>query len=144
MNDLIQQTGYILAHSQELLNQPEVKGAITSFLSWMGKKVFANKKASQEKLVLIEQQKADAETIAWLQSSLEFVLDGNEELQQELAEKVKEVELLLKQTGVQITKSNSINATGQNEIYQDINHSTIIKQTNSGGGDNVGRDKIGK
>ena len=144
MNDLIQQTGYILAHSQELLNQPEVKGAITSFLSWMAKKVFANKKASQEKLALIEQQKADAETITWLQSSLEFVLDGNEELQQELAEKVKEVELLLKQTGVQITKSNSINATGQNEIYQDINHSTIIKQTNSGGGDNVGRDKIGK
>lgn len=147
MNELIQQTGNILAQSQELLKQPEVKGAVTGFLSWIGSKLFANKKATQEKLALIEQQKADAETIAGLKSNLEFVLDGNDELQKELAEKVKEVDLLLKQAGVQTTKTNSINITGNsNKVYQDINNSTItdnsINQTHSGTGDNVGRDKI--
>jgi len=147
MNELIQQTGNILAQSQELLKQPEVKGAISGFLSWIGTKIFANKKATQEKLALIEQQKADAETITALKANLEFMLDGNDELQKELAEKVKEVDLLLKQAGTQITKTNSINATGNNKIYQDINNSTIIdnsiNQNHSGTGHNIGGDYVG-
>lgn len=147
MNELIQQTGNILAQSQELLKQPEVKGAISGFLSWIGSKIFANKKATQEKLALIEQQKADADTISNLKANLEFMLDGNDELQTELAEKVKEVDLLLKQAGVQTTKTNTANITGNsNKVYQDINNSTItdnsINQTHNGTGDNVGRDKI--
>lgn len=147
MNELIQQTGNILAQSQELLKQPEVKGAVSGFLSWIGSKVFANKKATQDKLTMIEQQKANSETIAGLKSNLEFVLDGNDELQKELAEKVKEVDFLLKQSGVQTTKTNTTNITGDsNKVYQDINNSTItdnsINQTHNGTGDNVGRDKI--
>ncbi len=146
MNELIQQTGNILAQSQELLKQPEVKGAISGFLSWIGSKIFANKKSTQEKLALIEQQKADADTIAGLKANLEFMLDGNDELQKELAEKVKEVDLLLKQSGIQMTKINTINATGNNKIYQDINNSNItdnsINQTHSGTGDNVRGNKI--
>lgn len=147
MNELIQQTGNILAQSQELLKQPEIKGAVSGFISWISSKIFANKKVSQEKLALIKQQEADAETIAGLKSNLEFVLDGNDELQKELAEKVKDLELLLKQAGVQTNKTNTANITGNsNKVYQDINNSTItdnsINQTHSGTGDNVGRDKI--
>jgi hypothetical protein len=96
---------------------------------------------------LIEQQKADAETIAGLKANLELMLDGNDELQKQLAEKVKEVELLLKQAGSQITKTNTINATGNNKIYQDINNSTItdnsINQNHSGTGHNIGGDYVG-
>ncbi|MEA3450515.1 MAG: hypothetical protein U9Q83_01275 [Bacteroidota bacterium] len=147
MTELIQQTGNILAQSQELLKLPEVKGAVSGFLSWIGSKIFANKKATQEKLALIEQQKADADTIAGLKSNLEFVLDGNDELQKELAEKVKEVDTILKQAGVQTNKTNTVNITGNsNKVIQDVNNSTItdnsINQTHSGTGDNVGRDKI--
>lgn len=38
MAELIQQTGNILTQSQELLKLPEVQGAVTGFLSWIGKK----------------------------------------------------------------------------------------------------------
>jgi hypothetical protein len=147
MNELIQQTENILAQSQELLKQPEVKAVVSSFLSWIGNKIFANKKSAQEKLALVEQLKANTDTITVLKANLEFVLDGNEELQKELTEKVKEVDLLLKKAGVQTSKNNAVNITGNsNKVYQDINNSTItdnsINQTHSGTGDNVGRDKI--
>ena len=149
MTELIEQTVNIFAQSQELLKRPEVKGVVSGFLSWIGSKIFANKKATKEKLALIEQQKAEAETIAGLKSNLEFVLEGNDELQKQLEEKVKEVDLLLKQAGVQITKTNTINITGNNnKTYQDINNSTItdnsINQNHSGTGDNVGHDKTTK
>ena len=147
MNELIQQTGYILAQSQELLKQPEIKGVISSFLSWIGSKIFANKKSSKEKLALIEQQKADAETIAALKANLEFVLEDNEDLQKELSEKVKEIELLLKQRDLKINKTSTVNISGDgNKVYQDVNNSTItdnsINQNHSGIGDNIGGDKI--
>lgn len=113
----------------------------------MVKKIFANKKSTQEKLALIEQQKADAATIEGLKSNLEFVLEDNEELQKELAEKVKELDSVLKKVGVNITKTNTATVTGDgNIVNQDISNSTITinstNQTHSGTGDNVGRDKI--
>jgi predicted metal-dependent hydrolase len=149
MNDLMQQTGNILAQSQELLKQPEIRGAVSGFLSWIGSKIFANKKAKQERLALIEKQKADEQTINDLKSDIRSIVEDNEELQKELAEKVKEVELLLKKANVQITKTNTANITGNsNKVYQDIQDSTIIdksiNQTHSGTGDIVGRDKIDK
>jgi len=132
MTDLIQQTGNILAQSQELLKEPEVTGAISEFLHWIGKKIFGNKKATQEKLALIEQHKADKETIASLKSNLEFVLEGNEELQKKLEEKVKEVDLLLKKSGEQITKTNTVTITGDgNNVIHDVNNSNITYNSNN-------------
>ena len=147
MDELIKQTGNILAQSQELLKQPAVKSAITGFLSWIGSRVFSGKKAVEEKLALIQQQKADAETIAGLKATLEFVLEDKRELRKELEDKVKEVDTLLKKAGVDINKTNTANFTGNgNKVYQDINNSTItdnsVNQSHSGTGDNVGRDKI--
>ncbi len=147
MNELIQQTGAILTQAQELLKLPGVKETVTGFLGWMSKKIFSKSKAAQERLILIEQQQADAETIATLMGNLESALENNEELQKELNEKVAAVQSELKQAGVNITKTNTITITGNaNKVYQDISNSTITdnsnNQTHSGTGDNVGRDKI--
>ncbi len=147
MNELIQQTGIILAKSQEFLTQPAIKGAISGFIAWISNKVFYNKKASKEKLALIQQQKADAKTIAVLKSNLEFALDGNDELQKQLAVKLNELDLLLKQAGVQITKTHTVNISGDTDkVYHDITKSTIIdnskKQTHSGSGHNIGGDNV--
>jgi hypothetical protein len=129
------------------LKLPGVKETVTGFLGWMGKKIFSKSKAAQERLILIEQQQADAETIAKLMGNLETLLEDNEELQKELNEKVAAVQSELKQAGVVITKTNTITITGNhNKAYQDISNSTITdnsnNQTHSGTGDNVGRDKI--
>lgn len=146
MTELIKQTGDILAQSQELLKQPEIKGAVSGFLSWIGSKIFANKKSKQERLALIEQQKATEQTINDLKSDIRSIVEDNIELQKELAEEVKKVDLLLKQAGIQTTKTNSVTLIGDGKVYQDINNSTItdnsISQTHSGTGDIVGRDKI--
>jgi len=66
------------------LKLPGVKETVTGFLGWMGKKIFSKSKVMQERLILIEQQQADAETIAKLMGNLETLLEDNEELQQEL------------------------------------------------------------
>ncbi len=146
MTALIQQTGAILTQAQELLKLPGVKETVTGFLGWMGKKIFTKSKAAQERLILIEQQQADAQTIATLMGSLETLLEDNEELQKELNEKVAAVQSELKQAGVTINKDNTINISGKYiKTYQDISKSTItdnsINQTHSGTGDNIGRDK---
>jgi len=146
MTELMQQTGDILAQSQQLLKQPAVKGAVTGFLSWINTKVFANKKAKQDRLALIEKQEANEQTVIDLTSDIRSLVEDNDELQKELAEKVKEVDLLLKQAGMQITKTNTINVTGNsNKVFQDIKGNITDNsntQTHSGTGDNVGRDKI--
>ncbi len=147
MNEVLQQTGNILAQSQELLKQPEVKGAVSGFLSWIGKKIFAGKKAKQARLALIEQQKADEQTINDLKSDIRSLVEDNEDLQKDLAEKVKEVDLFLKQSGEQTSKTSTINITGNNnKVYQDINNSFIsdnsINQSHSGTGHNIGGDYV--
>ena len=147
MTDTIEQTGDILENSQELLENPEVKGAISGFFKWIGSKIFANKKSAKEKLALIEQQKADSNTISGLKANLEFVLEDNEELQKELKEKVHEIDLLLKKAKTQIKKTNKISEIGdQNKLYQDIAGNVTdnsINQNHSGTGDNVGGDYVG-
>lgn len=92
MTELIQQTGAILTQAQEWLKLPGVKETVTGFLGWMSKKIFSKSKAAQERLILIEQQQADAETIAKLMGNLEMLLEDNEELQKELNEKVAAVQ----------------------------------------------------
>jgi len=121
MTELIQLTGAILTQAQELLKLPGVKETVTGFLGWMGKKIFSKSKAAQERLILIEQQQADAETIAKLMGHLESALENNEELQKELNEKVASVQSELKQAGVNITKTNTGTVTGNDvQFFQDV------------------------
>lgn len=126
MNELIEQTGNILSQSQELLNNPEIKGAISDFLSWIGQKIFTNKKTKQERLSLIEKQEANEQTINDLKSDIRSIIEDHDELQKELAEKVKDVDLFMQQAGIPINKTNNINNTGnENIINQDINSRNI-------------------
>lgn len=121
MNELIQQTGAILKQTQELLKVPGVKETVTGFLGWMGKNIFSQSKTARERLNLIEQQQADAETISKLMGNLETLLEDNEALQKELNEKVASMQSKLKQAGVVITKTNTGTVTGNdNQFFQDI------------------------
>lgn len=145
MNELLTQTGAILGQATELLKNPAISGAVTGLFTFLKSKF--NGKSAQEKLALIEQNRHDEKTIVMLQGNLEDVLNENESLQNELAEKLKEIEKLMKENGVQPTVSNKISINGEGNIaYQNIHNSTIsdnsARQTHHGSGDNVGRDKI--
>jgi hypothetical protein len=146
MTELNQLTGAILTQAQELLKLPGVKETVTGFLGWMGKKIFSKSKAAQERLILIEQQQADAQTIATLMGNLETLLEDNEELQQELNEKVTAVQTELKQAGVNITKTNTGTVTGNDvQFFQDvtgnITTTKIGRQINQGNNSNYNENK---
>ncbi len=124
MLEIIEQTAELLDQSQGLLENPAIKTSLIKLTTWMTNKLFNNKKSSKEKLELIEQKKADTDTIASIKANLEFVLDNNEKLSDELFEKTKELRNLIKENNPVCTK-------------------TII-QTHNGIGDNIGGDKIAK
>ncbi len=143
--ELVNQTTEILKQGTELMKNPTISGAITGLFGWL--KGILGKKSAKEKLELIEQNKHNEGTIAGLEANLEFILEDNKDLQTQLAEKVKEVELLMDKAGVQaITKNNNIRIKGNSKVFQDINDSTIsdnsITQTHKGRGDNIAGNKI--
>jgi hypothetical protein len=145
MNELIAQTGAILGQATELLKIPAIGGAVTALFGWLGNAF--TKKSAKEKLELIRKNEANEEMLTELQGILKYEIEGNEDLQNELAEKLKEIEKLMKVNGIQPTVSNKISIKGDNnKAYQNIHNSTIndssVHQTHSGSGDNVGRDKI--
>jgi hypothetical protein len=52
------------------------------------------------------------------------------------------IEAALSKKEASTTKTNTVNITGDdNQVFQDINDSTIQNNSGSGSGDNVGRDK---
>ena len=143
--ELVNQTSSILTQGAELMKNPTISGAVTGLFGWL--KGILGKKTAKEKLELIEQNKHNEGTIAGLEANLEFILEDNEDLQTKLAEKVKEVELLMDKAGVQhITKNNNIKIKGNSKVYQDINNSTIsdnsTTQSHKGKGDNIAGNKI--
>jgi len=118
--ELVTQTSAILKQSAELMKSPAIGGAVTGLFGWL--KVILGKKSAKEKLELIEQNRYNDSTIAGLEANLEFILEDNEDLQKQLAEKIREVELLMKNAGIQnISNANRINNTGNsNKIMNDI------------------------
>ena len=126
MIEIINDIFSIYDQTKPFLNQPVVKQITSDFFSWIGKKIFVNKKSAQEKLELMKEQKADTKTISDLKSYLKYELDGNEKLQKELANKLKEIKENLEKSGVQISITD--NSIHQTNIF----------------GDNVGRDQIYK
>ena len=125
MNDLVTQTGDILAQATKLLENPVIGKAITGLFGWLGN-VFT-KKSAKERLALIEHNQHSEETIKDLQSNIKFEIEDNEELQKQLAEKLKEIELLMEKAGVKnVTKTNTVIISGSGHISAvDINKSTI-------------------
>ncbi len=126
MNELIKQTGAVLEQSQTLLSFSDFKGKVMEFLSWI-EKVLENKKSVREKLALLEQQQADSLTIEGIKANLEYVLEDKQELQKELAEKLKEIEDLAESAGITIQGNNTIKITGNSKtIIQDVNGGSKI------------------
>lgn len=110
MMELVTQAGAILTQGAELMKNPAINGAVTGMFGWL--KGVLGKKSAKEKLELIEQNKHSEETIAGLKANLEFILEDNEDLQKQLAEKLKEVELLMKKEGVDNSvTTNTANVT---------------------------------
>ena len=145
MNELMTQLSAILGQAAELLKIPAISGAVTGLFSWLGN-VFT-KEPAKKRLNLFQQNKQSEETITELKSNLKYEIEGNEDLQKQLAEKLNEIEKLMKDNNVQSTVSNKISIKGDNnKAYQNIHNSTIndnsVRQTHTGSGDNVGRDKI--
>ena len=125
--ELVNQTVAILQQGAELMKNPAIGGAVSGVFNWL--KDVLGKKSAKEKLELLEQNKHNEDTIAGLKANLEFILEDNKDLQKQLAEKVKEVELLMKENGVdnsvKISTVNVSNST-DTKIAQDID---------TGGGD---------
>ena len=144
MNELLTQTGSILGKATELLEIPVISDAVKGLFTWLGNVI--TKKSAKEKLELIQQNNHSKETIIELQNNLKYEIEDNEDLQKELAEKIKEIERLMMEKGVQSTVSNTITDTGNNnKNFQDINNSQFsdnsVHQTHNGSGDIVGGDK---
>jgi len=126
MTELINQAGAILEKSAELVQIPAISGAIDGLFGWLGG-IFTHKSAKENLNKLTEQKKYDQETISALKANLGMYLEDNDVLQKQLAEKVKEIDLLAKQAGVQnVTKTNTMNITGDRNIgLQDISGGNI-------------------
>ena len=128
MSELINQTGAILEKGAELMKNPAIGGAVTGLFGWL--KEILNKKAFKEKLELVETNKHNQDTIAGLKANLEFILEDNDEMRDLLAEKVKEIEILSKKSGIEnVTKSNVMNNTGNGITgFQDITGNIAINK----------------
>ena len=120
MEELLSQTGAILREMTELLKIPAIAGAVTELFGWLKSKFTG--KSAQEKLTLIEQNKHKEATIIGLQGNIESVLENNEVLKEQLADKLNQIDRLMKHEGVKIfTKINTLNSTGNGNInFQDI------------------------
>lgn len=114
MQELITYAGDILRQSAELMKNPAVATAVSGMVSWLSG-VFGKKQSTEEKLRLIEENKHTDETVRSLQSNLEFLLEDNRELQEQLSARLREIDTVMKQEGMSIvTKTNTMNITGDN------------------------------
>jgi len=128
--ELVTQASAILKQGAELMKNPAIGGAVTGMFGWL--KGILGKKSAKEKLELIEQNKHNEGTIAGLEANLEFILEDNEDLQKQLAEKVKEVDTLMQKEGMK-----SIIITSTATIGDNSNDNTQVQgkfDINSGGG----------
>ena len=71
----------------------------------------------------IEEGKADEKTVAGFGANLDFILEDNDQLQKELAEKITQLEEVMAKEGISIVnKTNSMNISGAgSKGLQDVN-----------------------
>ncbi len=122
--ELVGQANAIFSQGTELMKNPAISGAVAGMYSWM-KGVFKNNKRAQERLEQIEKSDANEDAIKGLTSSLDDVLYGNEELQKQLAEKLKEIETIMQRENINnsvTTTTTNINTTGDgNKVVSGVN-----------------------
>ena len=120
MEELISQASQLIQQSSDLISHPVVGMAAKEFVGWLGGKF--GKTSAKEKLKKIEEDNYDEKTVSGFEANLEFILEDNEQLQKELAEKIKQLEEVMAKEGISITtKANKMNVTGnQNISIQDV------------------------
>jgi len=127
MMEIIALTGAIISGGKKLMENEAVAETVNGVFNWIGN-ALGGKKSIQEKLDKVERGEITEEDVKSIESNLEFMLEDNEALQQELAKKVEEVQKVAAREGVQmVTKTNTMNVTGNNNIsLQDLNSSGNI------------------
>ena len=129
MIDLINQTITTLEQGAKFIADPAIKGAVSGVFSgmvkWLSDKL--GNKSAIEKLKLIEKGEYNDETIAGLKANLEYILEDNDELQQQLAKKVKKVNMDMEKAGVNVIhKTNTMNISGNANVnIQDVSGGKI-------------------
>lgn len=108
--------GVILTQANKLLENEAVSGAVKAVTGWIGN--ILGKPSAKEKLEQIEQSKNIEENVNSIKANLEFVLEGNQQLQNELAAKIAELQSMMKKQGLAEIKvpGNNMNITGNNNI----------------------------
>jgi len=129
MIELIALTGAIISGGKKLMENEAVAESVNGVIGWIGN-ALGGKKSVQEKLEKIESDEFTEDDANSIKSNLEFVLEDNEELQQQLKAKLAEVEKVAAKEGVTIvTKTNTMNVTGDKNIsVQDSSGSIVINR----------------
>ena len=111
----------ILTQANKLLENDAVSGAVKAVTGWIGN--ILGKPSAKEKIEQIEQNKNIEENVNSIKANLEFVLEGNEELQKQLAAKIQELKTVMDKEGIPmpVGKTNTMTVTGNENIaFQDI------------------------
>lgn len=131
MMEIIALTGAIISGGKKLMENEAVAETVNGVFNWIGN-ALGGKKSVEEKLDKMKSGDFSEDDVNSIKANLEFQLEDNEELQQELSGKLEEVKQVAAREGVTIvTKTNTMNVTGDGNIsLQDIN---------SGGNISIGR-----
>ncbi len=117
--DPITLAGVILSGANKLMENEAVGNAVKGVMNWIGGVL--GKPSATEKLQQIEQNQKVEESVNSIKANLEFVLEGNQDLQNQLAAKLEEIQALMKKENVQMPKTNTMTITGNENIgLQDI------------------------
>lgn len=119
--ELITLAGVILSGANKLMENEKVGNAVKGVMTWIGGVL--GKPSANEKLQQIEQNSNVEDNVNSIKANLEFVLEGNQALQSQLAAKLEELQNLMQKEGIPMpSKTNTMNVTGNDNIsFQDIN-----------------------
>lgn len=121
MMELITLAGVILSGANKLMENEKVGNTVKGVMTWIGGVL--GKPSANEKLQQIEQNSNVEDNVNSIKANLEFVLEGNQALQSQLAAKLEELQNLMQKEGIPMpSKTNTMNVTGNDNIsFQDIN-----------------------
>lgn len=121
MLELITLTGVVLNQASKLMENETVGKAVKGITNWIGG--ILGKPSAKEKLEQIEANRNIEENVNSIKSNLEFVLEDNQQLQEQLAAMLTELQKIMQQEGVpMVNKTNTMNISGNTNIsLQDIN-----------------------
>jgi len=110
----------ILTGANKLMENEAVGGALKAVTGWIGN--LLGKPSAKEKLQQIEQNQNIEANVNSIKANLEFVLEGNQQLQDELKAKIEELQNIMKKEGVPMPgKTNTMIISGnENSGFQDF------------------------